>query len=125
MFLSWFGGDLIVFSSRSADCHRLCSFSTQATAAANNCKQRFLTISTPKMIRFRSMKLTFRSRRTIEVFDVTVTGQIRGPELKRLMRYFDAEYDPVPRVRRFHPNACFRTDPTQGDFWWPHPLSFL
>jgi len=38
------------------------------------------------------------------------------------MRYFDAEYDPVPtRTDDSHPNAVSELTRTQGDFWWPHP----
>lgn len=85
-------------------------------------RQRFLTISTPEDDPFSIDEANVSIASHDEVFDVTVTGQIRGPELKRLMRYFDAEYDPVP-TRTTIPIQMLVSEltRTQGGFWWPHP----
>lgn len=80
----------------------------QATAATYNCKA---TLSNYRHVKD-SVPFDREANVSIvshdEVFILTVTGQIRGPELKRLMRYFRDEYDPSRTLRIFRSKFLFQ-----------------
>jgi hypothetical protein len=86
-------------------------------------RQRFLTIFTSRTDQLSIDEANISIESHDEVFSVTVTGQIRGPELKRLMRYFDTKYDQASTPTGIPIQMLVsELTRTQGDFWWPQPI---
>lgn len=89
-------------------------------------RQRFLTIFTSKTNQFSIDEANISIESHDEVFFVTVTGQIRGPELKRLMKYYGTKYDQAGKPTEIPIQMLVsELTRTQGDFWWPQPVGIF
>lgn len=86
-------------------------------------RQRFLAIFTSRTHQLPIDEANVSIVSHDEVFVVTVTGQIRGPELKRLMKHFGTQYDQAGTPTKIPIQMLVsELTRTQGDFWWPHRL---